>query len=138
MAKKKTIEQMSSDELYELAKARLVEEQEAQKEQAREQIEALREERRELVAQQRKELAIIDRKIAKLRGTGKAARGRAGINVSTAVMDVLATGKKFSTKEIQAALSANGIVANNLSQTLAYLKRQGKVKSPARSVYALA
>lgn len=135
MAKKKTIDQMSAEELFELAQARQEEEREAQKEKVREQVEALREKRRELVARQRKELAAIDREIAKLRGTGKGGRGRSGVNVSNAVMDILSGGKKMSTKEIQSALSSNGVMANNLSQTLAYLKRQGKIKSPARSVY---
>ena len=32
-------------------------------------------------------------------------------------------------------LEGRGVVANNLAQTLAYLKRQGKVTSPARSIY---
>jgi len=138
MVKKKSIDQMSAEELFELAKARQEQEQEKEREAVKEQIDALREERKALVAQQRKELAALDSKIRKLRGkpvaTGK---GRGGVNVSKAVLDILAANTQLSTKEIQTQLASNGIVANNLSQTLAYLKRQGKITSPQRSVYAI-
>ena len=52
------------------------------------------------------------------------------------VLEIVAKTKKISTKEIKAQLDNRGIVANNLAQTLAYLKRQGKVTSPARSIYS--
>ena len=139
MAKKsKSIEQMSADELFELAKQREAEELEKQREAERAQLDELREERREIVARHRKELAAIDSKIRKIRGkSSSAGRSRGGVNVSNAVLEILAKKKKLSTKDIQAELASVGIVANNLSQTLAYLKRQGKITSPARSVYAI-
>ena len=52
------------------------------------------------------------------------------------VLDIVSQSKKVSTKEIKAELDNRGVVAKNLAQTLAYLKRQGKVKSPARSIYS--
>jgi hypothetical protein len=52
------------------------------------------------------------------------------------VLDIVSQAKKISTKEIKAELESRGVVANNLPQTLAYLKRQGKVTSPARSIYS--
>jgi hypothetical protein len=139
MAKKKTIENMSAEELYALAQQKEQEEQDAQQEAIREEIESLRTKRRELVAKQKKELAAIDAKIRKLGGRTGGGRRRAGAGgkVTSAVLDILAGGKA-STKDIKAALEAQGIVAKNLSQTLAYLKRTGRVTSPSRSVYALA
>lgn len=138
MAKKKTVDQMSSEELFELAKARQDEEAEKAREAAREQVDALRRERKALVARHRKELAAIDNQINKLKGnSGGAGRGRSAVNISKAVIDILAQEEQLSTKEIQARLAAEGIVANNLSQTLAYLKRQGKITSPQRSIYAM-
>ena len=135
---KKTISDLSSDELYELARQR--EEQEAAEAQAeaRAQIDALRQQRRDTVARHRKELAAIDAEIRKLGGrTGPGRRRSAsGTSVAEQVLDIVAKTKKISTKEIKAELDNRGVVANNLAQTLAYLKRQGKVTSPARSIYS--
>lgn len=139
MAKKKAIEKMSADELYALAQQREQEEQQAQQEAIRQEVEALRAQRREVIAQHKKELAAIDAKIKKLGGRtgGGRRRGAAGGNVTNAVLEVLAGGKA-STRDIKAALDAKGVAASNLSQTLAYLKRTGRVTSPSRAVYALA
>lgn len=139
MAKKKTIDAMSADELYALALQREQQEAEAEHAAMREQIDALRVERRELISAHKKALAAIDSKIRKLGGrSGRgAARRSNGGNITAAVLDVLAGGKA-STKDIKAALDSQGVVANNLSQTLAYLKRTGRVTSPSRAVYALA
>lgn len=134
---RKSLAGLSSDELYELARER--EEQEAAEAQAavRAQIEELRNLRRETVARQRKELAAID---AEIRGLGgRAPRGKqrrsSGGSVTEQVYDIVSSAKKISTKEIKAELEKRGVVAKNLAQTLAYLKRQGKVESPSRSIY---
>jgi hypothetical protein len=50
-------------------------------------------------------------------------------------MEIVSKAKKISTTEIKAELESRGVVANNLAQTLAYLKRQGRVASPERSIY---
>ena len=136
MAKQKSLDQMSADELFQLAQTRQQQEAEKQREAAREELMALREERRALIAAQKKEVAAIDRKIEKLSGK-PASKGR-GQNISKAVLAILTAQGQQSTKEIKAKLDADGIVANNLSQTLAYLKRNGKITSPQRSVYAMA
>jgi hypothetical protein len=137
---KKSLKELSSDELYEMARVREEQEEAAAKEAVREQIGALREKRKALVARQRKELAAIDAEIRSLGGRsgGTKRRSSGGSSVTAEVLDIVATAKKISTKEIKAELEKRGIVANNLAQTLAYLKRQGKVKSPSRSVYAAA
>lgn len=136
---KKGLSDLSSDELYEMAREREEQEAAEAKEAARAQIEALRDQRRDMVARHRKELAAIDAEIKSLGGRtggrGKR-RGGNGISVTDAVLQIVSSGKKISTKQIKEELEQQGIVANNLAQTLAYLKRQGKVTSPARSIYS--
>jgi uncharacterized protein YhaN len=114
-----------------------LEEAQAQ-EAARAQIDELRQQRRAAAARHRKELAAIDAEIRKLGGrTGPGRRRSAsGGSVTEHVLDIVGNSKKISTKDIKAELENRGVVANNLAQTLAYLKRQGKVTSPARSIYS--
>lgn len=137
MSDNKSLDQMSSEELYELAKLRELQEQERQRDAMRQELDALRDEKREMMARHRKELAGIDSKIRKLSGKAPArTRSKsAGNSVSDQVLNIVSTAGSISTQEIKAKLDEQGITANNLAQTLAYLKRQGKVASPARSVY---
>ncbi len=138
---KKNLSGLSSEELYEMARAREEQEAAEAKEAAREQIDALRAKRRDAVARHRKEVAAIDAEIRELGGRtggGRRRRGGSGASVTEQVLEIVGSVKKISTKEIKAELENRGVVANNLAQTLAYLKRQGKVKSPSRSVYSLA
>ena len=134
---KKGITELSSEELYELARQREEQEAAEAQEAARAQIEALRQQRREIQARHRKELAAIDAEIRNLGGrTGpRRRRSSSGVSVTEQVLDIVTQAKKVSTKEIKAELDNRGVVANNLAQTLAYLKRQGKVASPSRSIY---
>lgn len=135
---KKSLSELSSDELYELARAREMQEAEEAKEAVRAQLDELRAKRREAAARHRKELAAIDAEIRNLGGrtTGRTRRRSEGGSITEQVLDIVSASKKISTKEIKTELENRGVVANNLAQTLAYLKRQGKVTSPARSVYA--
>jgi len=137
---KKGLSDLSSDELYEMAREREQQEAEQAREAVRAQIEELRQTRREMLSRHRKELATLDAEIRGLGGrtTRGKRRGTAGGSVTEHVLEIVGKAKKISTKEIKAELEARGIVANNLAQTLAYLKRQGKVTSPARSVYSAA
>ncbi|HKJ77806.1 MAG TPA: hypothetical protein VKA64_11455 [Gammaproteobacteria bacterium] len=142
MAKqRKSVEEMSADELYELAKRRETEEEARQREALRADLESKRAKRRELVARQKKELAEVDKEIRKLqrkmRGGG-AGGGRRGGQLSKKVEEVIGRLGKASTKDIRAKLEAEGVDTGNLGQTLAYLKRNGRVKSPQRAVYTLA
>jgi len=135
---KKNLSDLSSDELYELARAREEQEAEEAREAVRAQLEDLRHARREMIARHRKELAAIDAEIRSLGGRGGRSKRRAaaGGSVTDHVLEIVGKSKKISTKEIKAELESRGVVANNLAQTLAYLKRQGKVTSPARSIYS--
>lgn len=138
MAKKKTVDALTAEELYALAQEKERQEYEEAQAAVREEIEALRAERRALIAEHKKAVNAIDAQIRKLGGRSRRGGGRrAGSNITSAVLDVLANGKA-STKEIKTALAEQGVTANNLSQTLAYLKRTGRVTSPSRAVYALA
>ena len=134
---KKNLSELTSDELYELARAREEQEAAEAKEATRARIDALRATKRELLARHRRELAEIDAEIRSLGGRGGRAkrRGSTGGNVTDHVLEIVTKAKKISTREIKDELEGRGVVANNLAQTLAYLKRQGKVASPARSIY---
>ena len=136
MAKSKNVEELSSEELFALAKQKEAEERERQKEALRAELDKLRAEKKEMLARHRKEVAAIDARIRKLGGRTGGRTG--GGNVSAGILDILSDKKQHSTKDIQAQLQKRGIVANSLAQTLAYLKRQKKVKSPKRSIYTIA
>ena len=135
MAKKTSLKQLSSEELFELAQQRKQEEEAMLKEAKRAEMEALKAERKQILARHKKELAAIEAKIAKLGGRSRRTGGR-GSNIAEAVLAIVNAYESVSTAEIKAELEAQGVIANNLSQTLAYLKRQGRVTSPSRSVYA--
>jgi hypothetical protein len=145
MAKKKVstrskkVDSLSSTELYRLAKKREQEEMKKTLEANKEKLKALREKRRSMVAAHRKELMKIDREITRLGGKSTAGKGgsRSG-SITDAVVEIIGKAGKISTTDLKAALKKKGIVAGNLSQTLAYLKRQGRVTSPSRAIYTLA
>lgn len=131
---------MSSNELFKLAEKRKKEEMAKELEAAKEKINALREKRRELVAKHKKQLAAIDSQIKKMGGA--APRGASKANghgsVTKAVLSIIESAGTISTKDLKNALNTQGINAGNLAQTLAYLKRQGRITSPARATYKLA
>lgn len=135
---KKNLANLSADELYELARQREQQEENEAKEAVKAQLDELRAMRRDTVARHRRELAAIDAEIRSLGGRTARSRRRqsGGGSVTEHVLEIVSGSKKISTKEIKAELDKRGVVANNLAQTLAYLKRQGRVTSPARSVYA--
>ncbi len=139
MARKKPIEDLSADELYELARQREREELEAEREANRARLDELREHRRELIAQHRKELAAVDREIRQLGGRTRSRGGAGGGEgkISERVLSLIEASGRISTKDLKASLDASGVETKNLNQMLAYLKRNGRVVSPSRGVYAL-
>jgi hypothetical protein len=136
MAKKKSLEELSADELYALAQEREQQEAEAQREAVKQQVDELRAQRKTLIAEHKKELAALDKEIRKLGGRTRSRRAGGGENVTDVVLGIVQAAGEISTKDIRAQLEAQGVEAANLAQTLAYLKRQGRVTSPSRSVYA--
>ena len=138
MARKKTITSMSSDELFKLAEQRKQEEMAKETEAVKEKINALRTKRRELIAKHKKQLATIDNQIKKFGGgtpkrTAKSGRG----SITNAILSAIEQAGTITTKELKSTLKTQGINANNLAQTLAYLKRQGRIASPQRATYKL-
>ena len=138
MARRKSLENLSSEELYQIARQREEEERVHEEESRREQLQALREERRALVARQRSELAALDRQIRALGGRAGRGRSRGGSSLSQVVLDAVTAAGKISTAELREQLEGRGVNVRNLGQTLAYLKRTGRLKSRGRGVYAAA
>ncbi len=138
---KKDIAELSAEELYALARQREKEEAERQEKELVKKREELRAKRKDLVAKQRKELAALDREIRKLGGTvrrpGPArTRRRAGAPAITdQLCAIVATQPEMAIREIREKAEEAGVDTRNLSQTLAYLKRQGRLDSPRRGVY---
>ncbi len=141
MAKKKasSLEELSAAELYELARQREEEERRREEEAKKEKIKELRARRRALIAQHKRELAALDNEIARLTGR-KPASGRRGgrSGVTEAVLEIIASAGRITTTELKQALAEKGVTVSNLPQTLAYLKRQGRITSPARATYEIA
>jgi len=137
----KKIQDLSAEELYALAREREKEEAELQEKELREKRDELKAKRKELVARQRKELAALEREIQKLGGvTGRQAsvkrsRGNGTATISSQLCDIVATEAEMTIAEIREKAESAGVHTGNLSQTLAYLKRQGRVASPRRGIY---
>ncbi|HID45335.1 MAG TPA: hypothetical protein EYP34_06245 [Chromatiaceae bacterium] len=137
-ARKKQVTELSAAELYKLAKKREQEELLKTQEANKEKLAALRTKRRELVARQKKELRKLDAEITRLAGRKTAKKGRkSGGSVTEKVVNIIAKAGKISTTDLKAELKKKGVATGNLPQTLAYLKRQGRVVSPARTIYQL-
>lgn len=138
MAKRKSLENLSSEELYQIAREREEQERQHEEEARREQVSALREERRTLVARHRAELAALDRQIRALGGRAGAGRARGGSSLTQVVLDAVAKSGEISTADLREQLEGRGVNVRNLSQNLAYLKRTGRLKSKGRGIYAVA
>jgi len=139
---KKAIEELTAEELFALARKREKEEAEREEKKFAKKREELKAKRKELVAQHRKELAALEREIQKLGGvTGRQAsvkrrRGNGTATISGQLCEIVATQPEMTIAEIREKAESAGVDTGNLSQTLAYLKRQGRVASPRRGVYA--
>jgi len=142
---------MTAEELYKLAKQREVEEQKKVVEENQQKIADLREERRQLQLQHNKEIREETRKLkvrhkselkdvnarimalgGRVSGASTGGKGRTG--ASAAIVEILEAGE-MDTKAIREKLEAIGVSVGNLGQTLAYLKRNGRVASVARGIY---
>jgi len=134
----KSLDDLSAAELFELAQRRQQQEKDRQREALKEQVETLRAKRRDTVVRHKKELLAIDAEIRSLSGSGRPARARGKVNVSQKVIDIIGAKGTASTTDIKKALDDESIAAGNLSQTLAYLKRMGRIVSAGRANYKLA
>ena len=136
----KSIKELSSEELFEMAKQRKAEEEARIQAEAKKVVDELRAQRREIVARYNKELKAIEAQINKLTGRGRKASSAGSSartpGVSAKIVEIVNAKGEISTKEINAELQAAGIEAKNLSQTMAYLKRKGDVVSVGHGKYA--
>ncbi len=135
MTQSKSIDELSAEELFALAEQRQRQEEEHQREALKEKLRELKAKRRELVSAHRRELAGLDGEIERLGGRRPSHR-RKGVSPSREVLAIVEQAGEISTREIRAQLEERGVTAKNLGQTLAYLKRRGRVVSPSRSRYA--
>jgi|GEM_PF-689781 hypothetical protein len=145
-AEKKKFDDLSAEELYALAREREQQEEERKEQEFKEKRVALKAERKQMLARHRKELAELDRQIRdmggsvpKTRAGGARRRGGSGAGtISQRLCEIVATQPEMTVSEIRAQAESAGIDTKNISQTLAYLKRQGRLASPRRGVYASA
>jgi hypothetical protein len=133
---KKDINKLSADELYELAEARKKEEMQKQREELKSQVADLRAKKKDLEREHRKAIAAIDAEITQLTGRKTRSGSRAG-GTSAAIIDFLASGES-DTGSIREYLEGHGYSVGNLPQTMAYLKRTGRVVSTGRGRYKAA
>lgn len=128
---------MTADDLYKLAKQREVDERKWVAEENKQKIAELREERKQLQARHKKEINEVNARIRALGGkvpaTTATGKGRTGI--SAAIVELLDEVGELDTTTIRQKLDAVGVSVGNLGQTLAYLKKNGKVTSVSRGVY---
>ncbi|MBK1691956.1 hypothetical protein [Ectothiorhodospira mobilis] len=133
------LENLSAQELYELARRREEEEREKIEQERREKLEELMAQRREMVARHKAELAALDKEIKRLGGGRKRAATRrsngSSANLSRKVVDLLQEKGEMNTRQIKAELESRGLETRNISQTLSYLKRQGRLQNRGRGVY---
>ncbi|MBU0500904.1 MAG: hypothetical protein KJ558_01525 [Gammaproteobacteria bacterium] len=134
-------ENMSSEELFELAKKRKEEEAVRKLAEAKAKIDELRAKRREIASHYNKELGAVDAEIKKLGGRSRKATAAGGAasrtpGVSAKIVEIVTSKGQASTKEIAAELVTAGIEPKNLSQTMAYLKRKGGLISVGHGTYA--
>ncbi|TVP90123.1 MAG: hypothetical protein EA347_03480 [Thioalkalivibrio sp.] len=137
----KDVTELSSEELYALAREREQQEAESREHEIKEKRGELKARRKELLAHHRKELAEIDRQIQDMGGAVPRARSTrrrraGGETISQRLCDIVATRPEMTVSEIREEAESLEIETRNISQTLAYLKRQGRLNSPRRGVYS--
>lgn len=144
-----SLEHMSAEELYQLALQRKREEDARRKQEWREELRNLKAEKKVLEVRQQQELMALEREIEALGGRRIAKRFSSAapdddtatetIPVTLALYEIVAAGGgEMATTEIRERAEAMGLDTHNISQTLAYLKRQGRLDSPRRGVYCAA
>ena len=135
------LDSMSAQDLYALAEQKEREEALAKKEEHKERLKELRQKRRQLIREYEKNLANVEAEIEQL-SFRKSKRSKQSVNDSTTVTQTIIqiiseNGRALSTQEIRDLAQEAGLETHNISQTLSYLKRQGRLDSPSRGIYSL-
>ncbi|SEQ09043.1 hypothetical protein SAMN05421693_11647 [Ectothiorhodospira magna] len=143
---------MTSAEIYALARQREAQENEQAEQACREKLETLKAQRKDLIARQTAELAAIDRDIKALGGRvppgrkspagegrngdeGDAGQSASGVGLSKMVLDLIHERGEMTTKALRQELQSQGVETRHISQTLAYLKRNNRLRNISRGVY---
>ena len=135
----KSLKEMTSAELFNLAEQKKKQEHEKDREAASARIEALRAERRQLNIAHKKAIAAIDREIRKLDKTpSKSRTGRRNSGRSSNIVSLLKMFGPLTTADLKKKMSEQGIDTKDIGQSLAYLKRRGIVTNPQRALYDVA
>lgn len=136
---KNDLRELSAKELYALAQEREQQEWEEERQLRAARIQELRATRRKLVSMHQRELAAMDAEIQQLGGrTAGKTGGRRADGLSGRILAILEASGETSTKQIRTGLEAQGVSPAHLNQTLAYLKRTGRIVAPRRAVYRMA
>ena len=128
---------MTAAELFELAKQREQEERDRERAASLQETEELKAKRRELGTKYRKELRAIDAQLQALTGRKKRRSSTGRGRITERILEIISERGQASTKEIRAELETSGLETANLSQLLGNLKKNGRISSPERAVYAL-
>lgn len=132
-------QKMTSEELFAFAKQKQADEKKWLAEENKQKIAEVRAERKAILLRQKKEINEINKRITelggKVAGATATATGKGGAGISAAIMGLLEEVEHMDTKAIREKLEGLGLSVGNLGQSLAYLKKGGKVDSVERGVY---
>jgi hypothetical protein len=133
---KNNLKNMSSEELFALAKQKEQDEKKWFAEENKAKVSELREERKQMLLKHKKELNEINKRIKELGGrvpvSSAVASGATG--ASAAIVELLEAGE-MDTKTLRKKLDEMGVSVKNIGQNLNYLKKNGKIASVARGIY---
>lgn len=136
---KKDVTELSAAELFELAKRKEQEEKEKEREALAKDIEKIKADKKKLTADYRKQMRALDAKLQAM--TGRKQRRTSGVGrgkITERIIEIIHARGPVSTKDLRSQLESDGIQAANLSQLLGTLKKNGRIVSPERAVYAIA
>ena len=127
---------MTADEIFALAEQKQADERKWFEQENKAKVAELREERKQLLLRHKKEINEVNAKIKALGGkvAGATTTGKGRTGVSAAVVELLDAGE-MDTNTLRKNLDEMGVSVKNIGQTLAYLKKKGKVASVARGIY---
>ena len=128
--------EMNSEQLFALAKEKQEAERKWIEEENKGKIAELREERKQMLLRHKKEVNGVNKRIKELGGrvpvSSAVAKGATG--ATAAIVEILEAGE-LDTKTLREKLDEMGVSVKNIGQTLAYLKKNGKIASVARGIY---
>ena len=135
------LDELDAETLYRLAREKEAEEERARVEANKERIKELKAERKAMLARHLRELADLDNELEQLGGSAsksklaKRTRTTSADTISARLVEMIRQGGEMHTGAIRQQAENEEISVKNLSQTLAYLKRTGRLASDRRGYY---